>query len=270
MSAEAMEAQIKRIAECGPLRAWSVIVTVLGDLCRAPGDRISARVLNELIGQFGITSQTSRVAIHRLKSDGWIETQRDGRASLYQLSATGLAQAAAVRQRIYSAIAPKIAPVLLIGAPEMSQASFADLAGDEAILLAPRTALVPEAGRNSELLTVPFDATAQSFVQPKWLAAILAPQQLVDDLSDLTNVVQAITSPPASSSLFTRTALRLAILHHWRRLCLRTNPLADALLPEDWAGAQARAVVIAALERLERPSPDQLTQNLLQETVSRD
>ena len=267
MTAEAMQDQIKRVAECGPLRAWSVIVSVLGDLCRAPNDKLSARVLNELIGRLGITSQTSRVAIHRLKSDGWIETQRDGRASLYKLSATGMAQAEAVRERIYSATAPKISPTLLVGAPDMSQADFVDIVGEEAVFIAARTALAPAPERNPDLMIVPFDPSSDAFKQPKWLASALAPQQLVDDLSDLASVVREIAAPPVSTSLFARTALRLAILHHWRRLCLRTNPLADALLPDDWAGAQTRAVVVAALERLDRPSPDELSENLLQETA---
>ena len=262
MSEEALHAQIKRIAECGPLRAWSVIVTVLGDLCRTPGDRISARVLNELIGRLGISSQTSRVAIHRLKADGWVETQRDGRASLYQLSATGLAQAEAVRGRIYSATAPMITPTLLIGAPDMSQAGFADSVGDDAIFLAPRTALVADAGPHANLIAVPFDLGAQSGSQPEWLPEMLAPQQLVTDLSDLTSAVQAIAPLSDGVSLMARTALRLAVLHHWRRLCLRTNPLADALLPGNWAGAKARAIVVATLQGLARPSPDQLAECL--------
>ena len=149
----------------------------------------------------------------------------------------------------------------------MSQADFVDIVGEEAVFIAARTALAPAPERNPDLMIVPFDPSSDAFKQPKWLASALAPQQLVDDLSDLTSVVQEIAAPPVSTSLFARTALRLAILHHWRRLCLRTNPLADALLPDDWAGAQTRAVVVAALERLDRPSPDELSENLLQETA---
>ena len=57
-----------------------------------------------------------------------------------------------------------------------------------------------------------------------------------------------------------RVALRLVILHHWRRLCLRNGALPDLVMPADWVGGKTRAAVLQALARFERPDPEAMAQ----------
>ena len=61
-----------------------------------------------------------------------------------------------------------------------------------------------------------------------------------------------------TGDLFAATTLRLAILHHWRRLCLRHSPLADGLMPVGWSGDRARTAVVSALDRYPGPDPTTL------------
>ena len=81
-----LQTDIQRIAECGPIRVWSLVVTIMGDLCQSPDTCIPGKTLGDLVGRLGITNQALRVALHRLRRDGWIQTVREGRTSNYFLS----------------------------------------------------------------------------------------------------------------------------------------------------------------------------------------
>lgn len=251
-----IQASIDRVAACGPIRAWSVIVTVLGDLCRTRDDRISAQVLSGLIGPMGISAQAGRVAIHRLRRDGWVESDRAGRGSLYRLSATGWQRTEAVRPRIYARVRPFAEAALVVGAPDLTQADFAAALGEDAVVLAPRTALVPlDSGLDARFLVAPLPAGGV----PTWVQAAMADPALCAGYAALATAAAEAVVPAQTGDLVARTALRLAILHHWRRLCLRHGPLVDALMPDGWPGDRARSAVMAALDRLPRPGPEALS-----------
>ncbi len=244
-----LSAEIDRVTACGPIRAWSVIVTVLGDLCRLRDDRISARLLNRLIAPMGISGQAARVAIHRLKRDGWIETERRGRESFYRLSDKGWDETQAVWPIVYGRDPPDTDASLLIGPPDMSPSAFTAALPGHAVLLAPRTAMIAGDTMTEapEWLQVPIIGGAL----PGWVRDLIADGGLLDDYAALIAAVTAIapvTAPSADTA-----SLRLIILHHWRRLCLRHGGLPDALLPTDWTGARARIVVLQALDQLPRP-----------------
>ena len=70
MQASDTQQKIDTLTACGPLKAWSVIVTILGDLCQDQNDRVSGRSLTRIMGAMGISAQTVRVALHRLRRDG--------------------------------------------------------------------------------------------------------------------------------------------------------------------------------------------------------
>ena len=78
-------------------RVWSIIVSLFGDLAQRPGDRISGSVLSRITEPMGIKPEAMRVALHRLRSDGWILSEREGRTSRYCLTESGLSQSRAAR-----------------------------------------------------------------------------------------------------------------------------------------------------------------------------
>ena len=235
--------EIALFADCGPLRTWSVIVTIMGDLLRAPGDCISGRSLAALVGGMGISEQALRVAVHRLKKDGWIESRREGRESLHFLSATARRETEAVRPLIYGGRpVPPEAVSLVVTAPDGHRSLPAS-----ALLLTPHCALIAAAPEDvdKDFLAIPLAAAAL----PEWVQAVLAPDTMRVECETLARqtrlALETLPEPPEQ-----RLVLRLIILHHWRRLALRQSPLAETLLPGDWAGARARQVVHSALALL--------------------
>ena len=69
----------------------------------------------------------------------------------------------------------------------------------------------------------------------------------------LAAAVERALDAPVPADPVDRGALRVLVLHHWRRLRLRHGVLPDRLLGEGWEGARARRAVMAALARFERP-----------------
>jgi len=49
-------------------------------------------------------------------------------------------------------------------------------------------------------------------------------------------------------------ALRVLVVHHWRRLLLRHEDLAMEFFPAGWHGEDCRALVVKLLDRLEKPA----------------
>ncbi|WP_197917746.1 PaaX family transcriptional regulator C-terminal domain-containing protein [Thiosulfatihalobacter marinus] len=259
-----LQTDIQRIAECGPIRVWSLVVTIMGDLCQSPDTCIPGKTLGDLVGRLGITNQALRVALHRLRRDGWIQTVREGRTSNYFLSDRGRELTLAVRDQIYHPAPPTDTTVWLVMAPQTMPANdFSENLPDESVALSPRVALIAEKPDPSEdYLILPF----APHTLPQWAALAVAPEELQREFSDLRDAVALVLDRPDPASLTDRTALRLVILHHWRRLVLRQSGLADLVLPADWPGTLARDSVQAALKRYPRPDPEALNRECGQET----
>ena len=75
-------------------RVWSIIVSLFGDMAQEPGAQISGGALTQIIEPMGIKPEAIRVALHRLRKDGWIESDRIGRVSRHVLSEFGRTQSA--------------------------------------------------------------------------------------------------------------------------------------------------------------------------------
>ncbi|WP_425097713.1 PaaX family transcriptional regulator C-terminal domain-containing protein [Tropicibacter sp. S64] len=237
---------IALFAQIGPLRTWSVVVTVMGDLLRTPGQGISGKELAALVGALGISDQALRVAVHRLKKDGWIESRREGRESKHFLTERARRETEAVRGLIYDASSPDIGPVsLVVAPPNLAEPLAQRLPERRSAVLSARSALVSGDLPDVDFLRTPVDTQAL----PGWVRDVLAPRSLRDEFTALRRaVIEALERVPDSEAH--RKALRLVILHHWRRTVLRQSPLAEALLGPDWEGAQTRQVVLHALKTL--------------------
>lgn len=249
--------KIDVLLECGPLKVWSLIVTILGDLCLSRQDRIPGKTLHLLTNRMGVSDQAVRVALHRLRRNGWVESQRDGRESSYALSEMGWAETQAVRARIYSGALPDTSQIRLIVAPAPTS-ELAEVLPADAVVIAPRTALV-----SGHIEDLPDGFLASRFDQdqmPGWAGDLLAGKELRQDYATLADSVETVTQSENPVDTLDRTVLRLLILHHWRRLRLRHGILPDCLLGTNWEGARARNAVMSALDTLDRPQIKALSQ----------
>jgi phenylacetic acid degradation operon negative regulatory protein len=226
-----------------PPRTWSVLVTVFGDLAREPGREVPSPVLARLGQGMGLSPEAVRTALHRLRKEGWVAVRRQGRHSLYSLTAAGRAQSEAAGPRIYGTEpAPRafvvLSPVPGAGVPVGPQ-----------LRVAPRPDPAPEA------LSFPLDAP------PDWMrAALLAPEtaalarETAERLDALSRALAGLGPLPP----FETAILRVLVVHAWRRVALRLPDLPDAVLPAGDAVAAARADVAGLLARLPAPPVETL------------
>jgi phenylacetic acid degradation operon negative regulatory protein len=257
MEASELQQIISRVAGCGPIKVWSVVVTVLGDLLRHPEESLGAQELDAIVAPIGINNQALRVAVHRLRNDGWVETQKVGRRSRHQLTKRGWEETQRVSPMIYNALPDLSVPIrLVVGPPQIAAASFADQLPKDGAVLTSRSGLVAGAGQVPETwISAPYQVQSA----PDWVKAAVLPAGLSAEYEALREIVGSFLRIAVPEDPVSRAALRLVILHHWRRLRLRHGALPDLVLREAWAGARTRAVVIDALGRFSRPELSALT-----------
>ncbi|MEJ6393579.1 hypothetical protein V8J82_09955 [Gymnodinialimonas sp. 2305UL16-5] len=235
----------KGLAEDGALKLWSVLVTCLGDVSQKENVEVSGLVLSTLVERIGLQPQAMRVALHRLKRDGWITSRRDGRVGFHCLSDVGLAQTRAVTMRVYG---PPLeaGPSHLVGLPPDTP--------DALSVLPAGMAAVP-ISRSFALVTGPIDnlpddwmvATPAPRPFPGWVQDVLKEAACEVEFAALSERLAGVALPDTPLDRF---AMRVLVLHAWRRLILRSNPAAEMALGQARAEVACRAQVLAVLRDL--------------------
>lgn len=234
-------------------RVWSIIISLFGDMAQQPKDQISGGALTRVITPLGIKPEAIRVALHRLRKDGWIESVRSGRASVHYLTEFGRTQCAAVTPRIYAREpgAPQ-SWHLLIAAETCGQAAL-----DEALLLpgyiaVNRTTALgfgPKPGKTQDLLAL----DADNLTLPNWFKTQLFPADLSNSCAALLKAVNAIPDPAPNLNSAQVATLRTLIVHRWRRVVLRHPDLPASFHPAGWVGEACQRRVFSLLDQLPRP-----------------
>ncbi|MDQ2093138.1 hypothetical protein NOI20_03370 [Rhodobacteraceae bacterium 10Alg 79] len=242
------------VLEVGPLKTWSVIVTILGDLAADEAARLPGPVLTQVMAAMGLKAEALRVAIHRLRRDGWITSERDGRTSLYGLTSHGRRLTREAAGRVYGTRSPDPGDWAIVIAQSVEALQGLDVPG--LIPVGPRAALFH--GRIDGLPETVLAWRAEPGALPDWAREAVMPEELGQSYAALAARLEQALALPVPEDVLSRTVLRLAALHQWRRLVLRHGEGEEALMGPDWAGAQARARIAALLARLERPGVDAL------------
>lgn len=248
------DASVAQLNDPQNLRVWSIIVSLFGDLAQKEGAQISGGALTRIITPMGIKPEAIRVALHRLRKDGWIESARSGRASVHYLTEFGRNQSAAVTPRIYERTS--LAPTdwhLLISEEGAGQAAL------DNVLLLPNYVAVNKhtALGHGKIPTNPEDLLAievSTISVPGWLKDRLFPDELQKACMTLDRALGCITPPPEHLQAEQIATLRTLIVHHWRRIVLRHPGLPPQFHPDSWCGERCRARVFALLDAL--PCPD--------------
>lgn len=236
---------IEELIAFGDLKVWSVLVTILGDLASGKGDSLPGPFLSGLTNRLGIRTEAQRVALHRLRKDGWITVERDGRVSLYGLSDLARAETQSVQSRVFDAIIPRPERCCIVLADPAGPGAQIDgvaLGGGAVLTIAPPKG--PPGLLISELAVADL---------PGWAQDKAVSPGLQEDYERLL----ALVSPPldlADLSESDRLALRILVLHRWRRLVLSHTRTAAHLMGADWTGNICRARVHEVLDALPRPA----------------
>ena len=194
------------------IKTWSFIVTVFGDLDSNEQVQLSGKDIRSIMAHIGVKPEAIRVALHRLKRDGWINTEKSGREVLYFLSKRGLFETASVYEDIYSQT---------VKYPNGWQLIFDE--GEQAlggIRLSRNLRIVPK-----DLTNEFKDAVMLEFVDqnlPKWIEHLIVTRQTLDMARRLETLLKIYKSKENSPAPLDIIAIRLLFLHHWRKLALRS------------------------------------------------
>ena len=243
MPTDAYAQALRSLGDLGPMRVWSLLVTVFGDL--APDRPLDGPTLSAIMGEIGIKPEASRVALHRLRSDGWIASEKKGRTSLHALTAQGQSDSDAARKRIYGETQAETAVLILT-------ASVVDLDSTRFAQIAPRVYVA------DAYAALPNDAMRLApETLPPWLGAQIETEQMRDAYKSLHAVLTDITEELTEDLTALETAaLRVLIVHAWRRLTLKHPDLPRAAHSAEWRGHDCRMLVAGLLARYPRPDLD--------------
>lgn len=242
-------------------RVWSLIVTVFGDLAQNQGDEISAQTLGKLTEPLGVKSEALRVALHRLRKEGWLESRRTGRSSTYFLAPYGQSQTASATPRIYCQTSPTERNWTLLSASGSSADSVQDLAAAEnegkVVRLSNASFLTgePSALALNDVLMTGID---QSDV-PEWVKQAVLKDAVCDSYAKLSgSFSEVLDCLSGKESAIERAALRTLIVHSWRRIRLRHLDVPAAFHPIDCKAEDCKERYLSLLSKLPKPSLNEI------------
>jgi phenylacetic acid degradation operon negative regulatory protein len=228
--------------------AWSLIVTFFGDMAQETGDKISGSALTTLSEHLEIKPQAMRVALHRLRKDRWIDSVKSGRRSSYFLTDASRAESANASSRIYSQTAPSYQgfsvivtePKVPIGKP-IPQLIWLD----DHIWIC----FAPEFKSPRDAIQTHYDGAV-----PSWVSRRIFSSKTLAGYRELHQSLEKIHSERwAELSTFEIAALRILIVHNWRRLTLRHANFPDEAFPAECPIRACREKVFQLLAELPKP-----------------
>ncbi|APE45186.1 hypothetical protein BOO69_18495 [Sulfitobacter alexandrii] len=233
-------------------RVWSLMISLFGDLAQEEGTAIDGPVLSAMMALLEIRPEAARVALHRLRNDGWIISEKVGRISRHSLSEKGRAESAAATPRIYAPPPDGSEGWQMVLLESVDDPVSADMAAHGFTALSPRMfvgpADIPAPGNGLSL--------AGGHV-PDWLLGQLrdeAMQRTYADLAQsLNDLKNALTKARALSPL-QKAVLRGLIVHNWRRIVLKNPPLPLALTERGGPARQSHLLVTELLAAFPRPA----------------
>lgn len=83
------------------MRARSLVFDLFGDYLRYRGGAVRLRALTALLGCFDVPEPTTRVAVARLRKEGWLAAERQGRETVYSLTDMAWEMLDEGRERIF-------------------------------------------------------------------------------------------------------------------------------------------------------------------------
>lgn len=258
----ALERMIDRLHGRGRLRVWSLIITVLGDAVAPRGGQAPLTLLQDLMARLRIEPGAVRTAMSRLAADHWVLREREGRNSFYRLADEGRHAFDLATRRIYApgpppwdgrwivAVAPTAGDAAARAMRDEEMRALGFVPTGPASWIRPHSETGdPAAGLPSGLLVIAGAASRiPEGVMRLWSLDGVASgyRALCADLSPLARALDG----GADLAPLDAMAARTLVNHGWRRLVLRDPGLPAVLLPQDWPGEEARALVRHLYARL--------------------
>lgn len=238
-------------------RLWSFVVTIFGDLAQHEDARISGSLMGALVARIGAKPEALRVALHRLRKEGWLVSHKMGRSSDYALSDWGRAQSARASEVIYrTRQTVKEAWLVLHDPADKARESDATA---HALTNAASVSLTPPKDDTALTLRLQPDDDI-----PVWVQAKLCDDDLVAASRELEQRLEQVLAHKrliAQMSPLDRMVLRVLVVHSWRRLILKAPSMPAFLFPQTWRGETCATQVTALLQALPQVTLDTLAED---------
>ncbi len=255
------------------LRANSLIITIFGDALLPRGGTVWLGSLIELARCFGISERLVRTGVYRLAGEGWLASETRGRRAYYALTPEGRDRFEDAQRRIYAASPPAWEDEwrLVQTLPDITQAERQALRRELTLLgmgqLSPTLHAHPSADgrmirRTVETLgladkTVIFRASMEDHVRTETIRRLVRESWALDELArDYATFEDHFRDVPEhverTRGLTPRDcfALRILLIHDYRRILLKDPQLPDDLLSPDWHGRTARDLCARIYRRI--------------------
>jgi len=270
------------------MKPRAILWDLFGDHLRYVGDGrnggIPMRALTELLGVFGVGESTSRVALSRMRREGWFTTHRDGRQTSYALTGRSLRMLDEGRARIFDRGRDDwdgTWRMVIYAVPEehrgerdrvrrtLAWHGFGPLAA--ATWISPHPRLEVVRGALAE-----FSAARVDLLESRSLSREADREMafrcwdldgLGRDYLELISGYEQLPDAAALAALPGPEALRrqVDLVASYRALPFRDPDLPPALLPEGWQGRRAHALFSAAHDALHVPA-DRFVRDVVRET----
>ena len=222
----------QKLHNSGSLKVWSLIISFFGDSIVDRGGNIAAGTVQTVLDRIDIGDGAVRTAFSRLANDGWVDREKLGRRSYYQLAQEGKTPFTLASKQIYS---PVVEPQLnnetwLLGVHEektkLDASAFSnliELQNRSVLILNPRTSDEVRLQKKGFLCV-----QGQCTEVPQWVVNQLRPADWLDQVASLQKVFATLARKPPTEPL-AALACRTLLIHQWRRVLLRYASLPDVL-----------------------------------------
>jgi phenylacetic acid degradation operon negative regulatory protein len=255
------------------LKARSLVFDLYGDYLRYSGGRVRLRGLVALLDCFGIPEATTRVAAARLRKEGWLSADREGRETVYSLTDGAWQMLDEGRARIFHRVSgpwdghwhmviyqvPEteralreqlrrrlawlgfgpLSSSVWLSPHDRSRQVVDDFAGYPAVQLDTFRSRSPGNGADRDIAARAWDLAA-----------------LDRDYRDLLDRYSPRLADYRGGTLGDRAALveRMRLVYDYRHFPFRDPDLPTELLPDNWPGRQAHEVFLQAHGLLRAPA----------------
>lgn len=249
------------------MKARSALFTLFGDVVRPAGGEAWLATITACMQTVGFRREAVRTALHRMTAEGWVTPRREGRYAAYQLTDRGVARLEEAAARIYRlrsqawdgrwrlllapslAEAEVVATLRWIGYGQVQPGVWAHPHPHPEAARRLLAGTGAGAGAGAGAATWVEAATVADDARLAAAAWSLADLQALHEGFIAQWGATAIPSVPAEAF-----ALRLRLVHGWRKFLFLDPGLPAELLPRDWPGFAAAGVFRDTYEALRASS----------------
>lgn len=234
------------------LRIWSIVVTIFGDCIEPRGGRAAMTELQAITDRLGIEGGALRTAMSRLAQDDWVERDREGRNSFYTLTPLGSSITLPASQQIYRAqfSDPDKPWVIAISQTPADPSKYgpAFIVTRQVQIIGPDRIAERRAAGDLILQGTPDEV-------PDWVHVDAVGPFLTLEYARLEAVLGALTPQQlAQLEPLDALALRILLIHNWRRLVLRHPAPPQGLTGPFWPGETCHAALARLYPELVKAS----------------